>query len=59
MRKKEHLPLLGVGPIINAFQIVLTVIGIILSYRGYFEYTCDLLGVYYNYSETDRRKMAY
>ena len=38
MREKEHLPLLGVGPIINAFQIVLTVIGIILSYRGYFDY---------------------
>ena len=36
MKEKEHLPLLGVGPIINGVQVVITIIGIILSYQGYF-----------------------
>ena len=35
MKEKEHLPLLGVGPIINGVQVVITIIGIILSYQGY------------------------
>ena len=34
--KKNHLPLLGVGPVIIAGQVLITVIGIIASYRGYF-----------------------
>lgn len=37
MKEKSHLPLFGVGPVIIAFQILITVIGIILSYRGYFD----------------------
>ena len=35
--KKNHLPLLGVGPVIIAGQVLITVIGIIASYRGYFD----------------------
>ena len=35
MKEKEHLPLLGVGPIIIALQVIITVIGIVISYRGY------------------------
>ena len=34
--KKNHLPLLGVGPVIIAVQVLITVIGVIASYRGYF-----------------------
>ena len=34
--KKNHLPLLGVGPVIIAVQGLITVIGVIASYRGYF-----------------------
>lgn len=37
MKKKEHLPIFGVGPLIVAFQIVVTVLGIALSSLGYFE----------------------
>lgn len=37
MKEKNHLPLFGVGPMIALFQILITVIGIILSYRGYFD----------------------
>ena len=35
--KKNHLPLLGVGPVIIAGQVLITVIGVIASYRGYFD----------------------
>ncbi len=38
MKKKEHLPLFGVGPLIVGFQIVVTLIGILLSQLGYFEF---------------------
>lgn len=37
MKKKEHLPIFGVGPLIIAFQIVVTLLGIALSSFGYFE----------------------
>ena len=36
LMKKNHLPLLGVGPVIIAVQVLITVIGVIVSYRGYF-----------------------
>lgn len=36
MKEKNHLPLLGVGPVIIAGQILITVIGLIASYHGYF-----------------------
>ena len=36
MKEKDHLPLLGVGPVIIAVQVLITVIGVIVSYRGYF-----------------------
>ena len=36
MKEKGHLPLLGVGPVIIAVQALITVIGVIASYRGYF-----------------------
>ena len=37
MKEKSHLPLFGVGPVIIASQILITVVGIIVSYRGYFD----------------------
>ena len=37
MKEKSHLPLFGVGPVIIAVQILITVTGIIASYRGYFD----------------------
>ena len=37
MKEKRHMPLLGVGPVIIAFQTIITVIGIITSCCGYFE----------------------
>ena len=37
MKEKNHLPLFGVGPVIIAVQILITVIGILASYRGYFD----------------------
>ena len=37
MKEKGHLPLLGVGPVIIAGQVLITAIGVILSYRGYFD----------------------
>ena len=37
MKEKSHLPLLGVGPVIIAFQVLITAIGIIASCRGYFD----------------------
>lgn len=38
MKKKEHLPFLGVGPVIGGFQVVITVIGVVLSCLGYFDF---------------------
>ena len=44
--KKNHLPLLGVGPVIIAGQVLIIVIGIIASYRGYFAAgTIELLNI--------------
>ena len=37
MKEKSHLPLFGVVPVIIASQILITVVGIIVSYRGYFD----------------------
>ena len=37
MKERNHLPLFGVGPVIIAFQILITVIGIIASHQGYFD----------------------
>ena len=37
MKEIGHLPLLGVGPVIIAGQVLITVMGIIASYRGYFD----------------------
>ena len=34
MKEKEHLPLLGVGPMIVALQAIITVIGIVVSNYG-------------------------
>ena len=38
MKKREHLPLYGVGPVIGGFQILVTVVGIVLSCMGYFDF---------------------
>ena len=38
MKKKEHLPIFGVGPIIVVFQIAVTLVGILLSTLGYFNF---------------------
>lgn len=38
MKKKEHLPIFGVGPLIVSFQIAVTLLGIVLSRYGYFEF---------------------
>lgn len=35
MNHKKHLPLYGVGPVIVAFQMIITAIGVVLSYEGY------------------------
>lgn len=32
--KKEHLPIFGVGPIIILPQIIITIIGVILTEKG-------------------------
>ena len=37
MKGKSHLPLFGVGPVIIALQILITAVGIFVSYRGYFD----------------------
>ena len=37
MKDKSHLPLFGVGPVIIGGQILITVIGVVASYRGYFD----------------------
>lgn len=36
MKRRQHLPLYGVGPAIAAFQVILTAAGIILTCRGSF-----------------------
>lgn len=38
MKKREHLPFYGVGPFIGGFQVVITVIGVVLSSLGYFDF---------------------
>ena len=38
MKKREHLPIFGVGPLIVSFQIAVTLLGIVLSFLGYFEF---------------------
>lgn len=46
MKKKEHLPFFGVGPIIVAFQIAVTLVGIVLSCMGYLDFSkVDLLNI--------------
>ena len=72
MKEKEHLPLLGVGPVINGVQVVITIIGIILSYQGYFVFwEFELLniplkiigiglvvfGIYLNYSAKRKSRL--
>lgn len=72
MKEKEHLPLFGVGPIITGGQIVITVIGIMMSYRGYLDFgEIELLdiplkmigigliafGIYLNYSAKHKSKL--
>ena len=37
MKEKSHLPLFGVGPVIIAFQVLITAVGIFASYRGCFD----------------------
>ena len=70
--KKKHLPLFGVGPVIIALQVIITVIGIIISYYGYFDFgKIDILnipfkligialiffGIYLNYSAKHKSKL--
>lgn len=72
MKEKKHLPLLGVGPIIIALQVVITVIGIIISCSGYLKFgEIELLniplkfigislicfGIYLNYSAKHKSKL--
>lgn len=38
MKKRDHLPLFGVGPVIVGFQVAVTAIGIALSRSGYFAF---------------------
>ena len=38
MEKKEHLPILGIGPLIVLFQVAVTLLGIVLSSLGYFAF---------------------
>jgi len=46
MKKKEHLPFFGVGPIIIAFQIALALVGIVLSCMRYLDFgKFDLLNI--------------
>lgn len=72
MKEKEHLPLLGVGPIIVAFQVIITVIGIVMSCYGYFDFGkieslniplkiiglgLIVFGIYLNYSAKHKSKL--
>lgn len=38
MRNREHLPFYGVGPFIGGFQVVITLIGVVLSCLGLFDF---------------------
>ena len=38
MKEKKHLPVIGVGPIIVIPQLVLTILGIVVSNMGYFDF---------------------
>lgn len=70
--RKEHLPLLGVGPIIIVGQVIITAIGIVISYCGYLDFgKIELLniplkfigvglicfGIYLNYSAKRNSKL--
>ncbi len=72
MKEKEHLPLLGVGPIIVALQIIITVIGMVISYAGFFDFGkieplniplkfigigLICFGIYLNYSAKHKSKL--
>lgn len=72
MKERSHLPLFGVGPVISAFQILITVIGITMSYCGYLDagkiallniplkligIGLILFGVYLNYSAKRKSKL--
>ena len=72
MKGKSHLPLFGVGPVIIALQILITAVGIFMSYRGYFDVGKTrllniplkmigagliLLGFYLNYSAKRKSKL--
>ena len=72
MKEKSHLPLFGVGPAIIAFQVLITVLGLIASYRGYFDMGkieslniplkiigvgLMILGFYLNYSAKHKSKL--
>lgn len=72
MKEKEHLPLLGVGPIIIALQVIITVIGIVISYCEHLDFgEIELLnvplkfigiglicfGIYLNYSAKHKSRL--
>ena len=38
MKKREHLPFMGVGPLIVSFQVAVTAVGIVLSSMGYLSF---------------------
>ena len=38
MKEKEHLPMIGVGPVIVGVQLLITAVGIFLSCCGYFDF---------------------
>lgn len=46
MKKREHLPIFGVGPIIVGVQIALTLVGVVLSWMGYLDFgRIDVLNI--------------
>ena len=72
MNKKEHLPLFGVGPVIVAGQIIITVIGIVAFLNGHLEFgkieqlniplkilgtALIVFGLYLNYSAKRKSKL--
>ena len=72
MKEKNHLPLLGVGPVIVIFQVLITAVGVIASYRGYFDagkieilniplkvagIGLIVFGIYLNYSAKSKSKL--
>lgn len=38
MKKRDHLPLIGIGPVIVGFQIAVTAVGIVLSRKGFLDF---------------------